>query len=298
MGSFYSSCSISHMRLTNQKTSVQLLVPGYVTDLHSHKGMIVSNEGAQAFYSPFGFPIHGRYYDYGYLEDIIEDDNTKMLEEYFNMSISNIIKCIGGKRDVPKDAKNIEFYNQLSMTYFRTEVLEHLQEGWQNIDLENPKQYTGDSMISKFLNHYFRDKSNSEKRLNYLESLEVFTDEEKLEYSSLIRDTWDKPRNYISVGSNKNMFELLPITIESKDDILKQHQFLINFGWGLGRTLMPSDYGSQDDNFVQLYKLNDLVNDLLIEDMKYSYYDEYESEELNSIIRSHQRNKNLKEIGV
>lgn len=72
----------------------------------------------------------------------------------------------------------------------------------------------------------------------------------------------------------------------------------INFGWGLGRTLMPSDYGSQDDNFLQLYKLNDLVNDLLVEDMRSSYYDEDESEELNSIIRRHQRNKNLNELGV
>lgn len=253
MGSFYSSCSISHMRLTNQRTSVQLLVPGYGTDLQSHKGMIVSNEGAQAFYSPFGFPIHGRYYDYGYLEDIVEDRNTKMLEEYFNMSISDIIKFIGRERDVPKDAKNVEFYNQLSMTYFRTEVLYHLQEGWQNIDLENPKKYKGDEMMSNF---------------------------------------------YIRLPKNKNMFDLLPIGISFKDDILKQYQFLVNFGWGLGRTLMPSDYGSQDDNFLQLYKLNDLVNDLLAEDMKYSHYDEDESEEINSIIRSHQRNKNLNKLGV
>jgi hypothetical protein len=294
MGSFYSSCSISHMRLTNQKTSVQLLVPGYGTDLQSHKGMIVSNEGAQAFYSPFGFPIHGRYYDYGYLEDIIEDNNTKILEEYFNMSISDIIKFIGRERDVPKDAKNIEFYKKLSMTYFRTEVLEHLQEGWQNIDLENPKQYTSDSMISEFLNHYFRDKSNSEKRLNYLESLEVFTDEEKLEYSSLIRNVFNKVRNYISIG-DKNMFDILPITIDLKNEILKQYQFLVNFGWRLGRTLMPSDYGSQDDNFVQLYKLNDLVNDLLIEDIKNSYDEDNSlSAGLNSIILSHERNKNIR----
>lgn len=296
MGSFYSSCSVSHMRLTNQKTSVQLLVPGYGTDLQSHKGMIVSNEGAQAFYSPFGFPIHGRYYDYGYLEDIVEDNNTKMLEEYFNMSIDDIIRYIGRERDVPKDAKNVDFYNQLSMTYIRTEVLEHLQDGWQDIDLVNPKQYTGSEMLSKFFNFYFRDKSNEQKRLEYLESLENFTDEEKLEYTNLIRYGYDQPRNYITISKNKNMFNLLPIDISFKDDILKQYQFLINFGWGLGRTLMPSDYGTQEDNFLQLYKLNDLVNDLLIEDMKYSYYEDEESEEIDSVIRSHQRNKNLKEL--
>lgn len=311
MGSFYSSCSISHMRLTDQKTSVQLLVPGWGTDLQSHKGMIVSNEGAQAFYSPFGFPIHGRYYDYGYLEDIVEDKNTKMLEEYFNMSIDNIVRYIGRERDVPKDAKNVEFYNQLSMTYFRTEVLEHLQDGWQNIDLVNPKKYTSDETMSNFFKEYFKEKKDEDlilKRAEELKSKNNLSDKESNELKELTLDLMDILRTsigsignsncYIRLSKNKNMFDLLPIDISFKDDILKQYQFLVNFGWGLGRTLMPSDYGSQDDNFFQLYKLNDLVNDLLLEDMKNSYYDEHESEELNSVIRSHQRNKNLNKLGV
>jgi len=109
MGSFYSSCSISHMTLSNQKTSVLLLIPGWGTDIHDHRGMIVSNEGSQAFYSPFGFPIHGEYYDYGYLENIKEDDNTKMLEEFFNMDISEIIKHIGRPNNLPENIKNKEY---------------------------------------------------------------------------------------------------------------------------------------------------------------------------------------------
>ncbi len=64
MGSFYTTCSVSHMVLTNQKTSIQLLVPNYSTDFKEHLGMIVSNDGAQGFFAVFGFPIHGRYYDY------------------------------------------------------------------------------------------------------------------------------------------------------------------------------------------------------------------------------------------
>ena len=296
MGSFYSSCSISHMRLTNQKTSIQLLVPSYSTDLCGHKSMIVSNDGAQEFYSPFGFPIHGRYYDYGYLEDIVEDNNTKMLEEYFNMSISDIIKNIGRERDVPKDAKNVDFYNQLSMTYFRTEVLEYLQDGWQSINLVNPKKYTGEEMISRFFNYYFRDKSDGEKRLEYLESIENMTDLEKEEYVSLIRYEFDQPKNYITISKNKNMFNILPIDISFRSDILKQYNFLINYGWKLGRTLMPSDYGSQNDNFTQLYNLNEFVNDLLVEDIKNSY--DEEDNVYESIIKRHQRNKNLRDIGV
>jgi hypothetical protein len=298
MGSFYSSCSISHMRLNNQKTSIQLLVPSYSTDLGDHKSMIVSNDGAQGFYSPFGFPIHGRYYDYGYLEDIVEDNNTKMLEEYFNMSISDIIKNIGRERDVPKDAENVDFYNQLSMTYFRTEVLEYLQDGWQSINLVNPKKYTGEEMMSKFFNYYFRDKSDEEKRLEYLESIENMTDLEKEEYVSLIRYEFDQPKNYITISKNKNMFNILPIDISFRSDILKQYNFLINYGWKLGRTLMPSDYGSQNDNFTQLYNLNEFVNDLLVEDIKNSYDEEDNESESESILKRHQRNKNLRDIGI
>jgi hypothetical protein len=40
MGSFYSTCSVSHMVLTDQdKTSIQLLMPGYSTDLNGHTGI-------------------------------------------------------------------------------------------------------------------------------------------------------------------------------------------------------------------------------------------------------------------
>jgi len=297
MGSFYSTCSVSHMTLTNQKTSIQLLVPN-TKSLKEHKSMIVSNDGSQEFYSPFGFPIHGRYYDYGYLEDIVEDNNTKMLEEYFNMSISDIVKHIGRESDVPKDAKNVDFYNQLSMTYFRTEVLEHLQKGWENIDLVNPKQYTGDEMMSKFFNHYFRDKSNEKERLRYLESIENQTEKEKLEWMSLIRMGWDEPRNYILANKNKNMFNILPIDISFKKDILKQYQFLIMYGWGIGRVLLPSVYGSQQDNYLHVYNLNELINDLLIEDIKEGEYYDEEEIEAESILKRHQRNKNLRDIGI
>lgn len=295
MGSFFSSCSISHMRLLNQKTSIQLLVPNS-TNLSGHKSMIVTNEGSQAFYSPFAFPIHGTYDDYGYLQDIKEDNNTKMLEEFFNMNIYDIIKHIGRESDVPEDIKNEDIYNSLSMTYFRTEVLEHLQEGWENIDLENPEKYTSDESLKKFFDSYFKEKSTD--RLDYLESLESMTHDEKMEYMDIIRSSYTKPRNYIS-SYTMNMFNILPIDISFKEQILKQHQFLVIYGWGLGRVLLPSVYGSQQDNYTRLYNLNELVNDLLVEDISHNeYYDEDEDREANSILKRHQRNKNLRDIGI
>lgn len=302
MGSFYSTCSVSHMTLTNQKTSIQLLVPNNKS-LKEHKSMIVSNDGAQEFYSPFGFPIHGRYDDYGHLQNIKEDGNTKMLEDFFNMSIYKIIENIGRKRDVPETAQNIDFYNSLSMTYFRTEVLEHLQKGWENIDLVNPKQYTGDEMLSKFFNHYFRDKSNENERLEYLESLDrELTEEESKEFISIIRNTHNEPRNYVTCNKSNSMFSVLPIDISFKEDILKQYQFLIMYGWALNRVLLPSMYGSQQDNYLHIYNLNELVNELLLEDIKDNlddgYYEDKDEIEAESILKRYQRNKNLRELGV
>lgn len=311
MGSFYSSCSVSHMRLIDQKTSIQLLVPGYSTNLESYKSMIVSNDGCQALYSPFAFPIHGTYYDYGRIDNIIEDKNTKMLEEYFNMSISEIISFIGRERDVPESAKNVEFYNKLSMTFIRTEVLEHLESGWDKIDLVSPKQYSNDYYISEFIKYQFNESVNAEnikRRFDELTKKEKLSEEENVEISDLLsemmstlKSSFNKPSCYISCPTSNNMFNILKIDESFKDDILKQSCFLNKLGHGLGRTLMPSDYGTQEDNFSETYKLNELVNDLLVEDMKrhnVDYgYDEFETD-FELIIKRHQRNKNIRNLGV
>ena len=301
MGSFYSSCSISHMTLSNQKTSVLLLIPGWGTDIHDHRGMIVSNEGSQAFYSPFGFPIHGEYYDYGYLENIKEDSNTKMLEQFFNMDISEIIQHIGRPDDIPENIKNKELYNSLSMTYFRTEVLEYLERGWDKIDLDSTDQYSQGYRMNKFLNTLINQDPNI-KRRDELFNKEELTDSEEKELRDILRlsmkfDLMDISLNYIRLSKNKNMFNILPIDDKFKEHILRQVTFLTTLGYDLRRTLLPSDYGSQDTNFSAIYELNEFVNDLLFEDMKNdSEYDEYS--EYESIIKRHQRNKNLREIGI
>ena len=301
MGSFYSSCSISHMTLSNQKTSVLLLIPGWGTDIHDHRGMIVSNEGSQAFYSPFGFPIHGEYYDYGYLENIKEDSNTKMLEEFFNMDISEIIQHIGRPDDLPENIKNKELYNSLSMTYFRTEVLEYLERDWDKIDLDSTDQYSQGYRMNKFLNTLINQDPNI-KRRDELFNKEELTDSEEKELRDILRlsmkfDLMDSSLNYIRLSKNKNMFNILPIDDKFKEHILRQVTFLTTLGYDLRRTLLPSDYGSQDTNFSAIYELNEFVNDLLFEDMKNdSEYDEYS--EYESIIKRHQRNKNLREIGI
>jgi len=274
MGSFYSTCSISNMTLSSQKTSIQLLVPGYSTDYKEHMGMVVSNDGAQCFFSPFAFPIHGVYDDYGYIHSIKRDKNVEMLEEYFGVDIDSIIQNVGS-RDTPDGIKNEDTFNMLGMTYFRTEVLEYVQSGWDGINHENPKKYTGGERLSKLFRQL--EKNKGKTTTDKLEELQgkkrdkTITDDEfdeLLDMMSSFSDYTMKETTYIASLAKLNMFLELPITMEFKDDMLKQYQFLMTLGYELSRSLLPSNYGSQQTNWTSQYKLNEFVNDILVEDMK------------------------------
>jgi len=47
------------------------------------------------------------------------------------------------------------------------------------------------------------------------------------------------------------------------------------------------------------YNLNELINDLLVKDLTdREYYDDEENTEINSLLKRHGRNKNLRKLGV
>lgn len=308
MGSFYLTCSISHMTLTNQKTSVQLLIPKMDykgnTELKEYKNLICTNDGAQAFFSPFGFPIKGEYYDYGYIDEIQRDKNVEQLEEFFGGSIDDIIKHIGRTRDWTPP-KNEQIYEQLHMTFFRTEVLEFLERGWDTIDLINPVKYTYDSYLKKFI-HNAKKAPTLDQKVQVIEKRgrgEQLTEDEieimfYSEYS-----TFGSAECYIKATMNSNFLRLLGVDFDVQlNDILKHATFLKRFGFGLDRILLPSVYGSQETNFTETYLLNDFVNDLLIHDME-NEYDDYDEEGNETsvkqrIIKSHSRNKAIRELGI
>jgi hypothetical protein len=285
MGSFYSTCSASSMTLVNQKTSILLLTPN-AESFSEHLNMIVSNDGCQAFFSPFGFPIHGTYYDYGYIENIKRDKNVEMLEQFFGIDIQTILKGIG--REIHKGTKNPEIYKTLGMTYFRTEVLEYLERGWDKYNLDNPQKYSSGSFISDLIKSLDKSKIISddeyykllEKRIN-----KTITDEERELMHDYITSNARTQRTYVSSFKN-SMFRLLPINSDFKEEILKQYTMLRTLGFELRKTLIPSEYGSQDSNWTQLYKFNDFVNDLLVEDIKHWYEDGVDGEEAE-VLRLH-----------
>jgi hypothetical protein len=118
MGSFYSSCSITSMTLKHQNVARFLLVPSLYThgydsrDALKEKGLLVSNEGALAIFSPFGFAIRGKYDDYGDLKEIERDFNVEALEKFFNIPIEEILSAAQDDRwytlgiDKPLENKN------------------------------------------------------------------------------------------------------------------------------------------------------------------------------------------------
>lgn len=301
MGSFYSTCSVSNMTLTNQKTSILLLSPGYSTDFKGHLNMIVSNDGSQAFFSPFGFPIHGEYYDYGRIENIQRDKNVQMLEEFFGISIEDILDNIGDSRSIPKDIKNQEIFEKLGMTYFRTEVLEYLERGWDKINLVDENEWGYPTRLVELLKTLDKNKvSMEDPRFLELMAKKDKTEDEKEELydltSMIIGGSSFHDSYYIASLRKFNMFKLLPITLDFKDDILKQYQFLITFGYELNRILIPSVYGSQDNNWKAQYELNEFVNELLIGDLKEYYCDDDEFSEIEAMVKSHERNKKLNNL--
>lgn len=164
MGSFYSTCSITDLSITDgDQMYMQLILPSWVTNPHSidgerigcgEKGLRVSNEGPLGEFVPFGFPIAGHYADYGDIGGIVKNRNIEMLEEFFGISIEDIISCATDDRwyehsykpqkvDKTKEEyegqheswtvgdnkmKHINILKKLTVTYFRKEHYDFLSK--------------------------------------------------------------------------------------------------------------------------------------------------------------------------
>lgn len=109
MGSFSYSCQLSGLPITSgTKCAIVPMLPkeNFYDCGEAHfrkfgKSMFCSNDGVNIFFNEYAFPIFGEYNDYGGLENIIEDDNTKCLEKYFELSIEEIceVLCDGRKSE-------------------------------------------------------------------------------------------------------------------------------------------------------------------------------------------------------
>ena len=136
-----------------------------------HTANLISNEGACIFYEPFCLPIKGKYNDYGGIEDIVEDDNTRHLEEFFGLNIQTIADSITGDSAECEDPeKNIilaslagmwenkTFYDNITKKYSKPRT------AFKNSDLnlstlktigfvENSDKNTNDQRYNIYLEH-------------------------------------------------------------------------------------------------------------------------------------------------
>jgi hypothetical protein len=115
MGHFSHTCKLSHLPITSGPA---VLIPMVMsTRLYDNseesirvlgKTYMCSNDGTRLKFIPCMFPIRGEYDTYGRLENIIEDDNTKIIEQYYGLPIQTVtdIICCGRKGDGYDDVLN------------------------------------------------------------------------------------------------------------------------------------------------------------------------------------------------
>jgi len=106
MGHFSHNCKLTGISITGGTPAV-LIVMQMRKNLYSNSEeklqkigstYMCSNEGSRLKFMPVWFPIRGRYDDYGGIEDIQEDGNTKVLEEYYGLPIQDICNVITSNR--------------------------------------------------------------------------------------------------------------------------------------------------------------------------------------------------------
>jgi hypothetical protein len=113
MGSFSYTCHLSGLPITSgTKCALLPLFPkekwGYDNsqkDLTNFgKGNLCSNDTVNMYFDELFFPIFGKYDDYGGIENIEKDDNTKVLEEFFGLTIEQIaeVLCDCRRDEFPK----------------------------------------------------------------------------------------------------------------------------------------------------------------------------------------------------
>jgi hypothetical protein len=126
------------MTLKYQNVARFLLVPsmkGYGYDSRDRlkeKGLLVSNDGALAIFSPFGFAIRGYYDDYGNLKDIKRDFNVEALEKFFNIPIEEVLSAAQDDRWYTLGIeKPLENKNNLKAA---KETLDSLEEKYEKND--------------------------------------------------------------------------------------------------------------------------------------------------------------------
>jgi hypothetical protein len=103
MGHFTHNCKLTGVPIRGNAVLIVMRVnPMFKHELGGireyGKSSLISNDGTRLKFLPVWFPIYGTYDEYGGLEDIVKDDNTEILEKYYDLTIEQIVGIITSSR--------------------------------------------------------------------------------------------------------------------------------------------------------------------------------------------------------
>lgn len=303
MGSFDLLCSITGMTLRSGDPMVRMLiVPAHLRDRwdsrnhFKEKAPLVSNEMGLAMFIPFGFPIRGEYYDYGQITNIVEDKNTKSLEEYFGVSIEELCNTLamddrwltlGIER---RDEALLKQKNGETLTRDEEYNISGAKSWWDGPNpnhIETLRHLTAsdiraevyDLMIQSPKFHSDWQRKNYEELCSgYFEALDA---KAKLEAEI---DSLPEDRKYIQklrldmfhehdtflphlTASEFNFLTCLKITRDNSKEYIE----MLNFVYSLNsyrKLLLPTLYGTQETNYADLLELTKLTQSILKKNIK------------------------------
>lgn len=160
MGSWSVYCSISRITITAGDDVV--LIP-----LRNNTSHIGYDE-----YIPATLPIFGEYDDYGGIENIIKDENTKLLENYFNCTIEEFCKFFtrGNIRtdedDFPKQLLDVEELKDWTYMWVDRKVFDFMSTHSPNIYGGDEAFDLGNKTILEKMGFEFIEKEIGKKRYN------------------------------------------------------------------------------------------------------------------------------------
>ena len=157
MGSFNVACSISHLSIGPGEKCYFLPLVRNKYGLIDAQSNFISNEGPSYFFWPFCFPIEGEYDDYGGIENIVHNANTKVIEQFVGISIEQFVSCLTGRRGFSDYFSEIhENFAKVKGDKFSRDISETImfEIGFERYYSPN-KEYDWSTRIYKFPEHNF-----------------------------------------------------------------------------------------------------------------------------------------------
>lgn len=184
MGSFNVSCSLSGVSIAAGDPAV--LVPLKPNGYFSAYWDGVGKRGEQFLDVPFKvpfFPLFGAYNDYGSIEDVVKDENTEILENFYcKISIEDIVSGITNRDEgLPKDLQD------LSITWIHGDVYKKLAR-LRGKDSEDNHTAIGAPDLLLYLGFEYKGERKDKNGYDFIftkDGLTLYSDGERLSASGL-----------------------------------------------------------------------------------------------------------------